>query len=200
MYDPALGRWHVQDPLSEWYYDWTPYGYVGNNPIGFTDPNGLFRTKAGARIWRFFNGGEGDILQDKGGEYFIGQQVESDNGSGEATVTYGRVFDRNGRSEGRDLALEAAVEAFDTQHNWAMALNSMGVDYSYTSNISDARQSTTSIAATTVLPNPIKAGTGMVNSSQQIPKRNWNLVLQYCNMMDVWFLVLFWSRFYTIDR
>ena len=95
--------------FSEWYYDWTPYGYVGNNPISFTDTDGLFRTRLGARLWNFFNGGEGKVLQDKGGEYFVGRQAESENESGEATVTYERVFDRNGRSEGKDLKKEAAI-------------------------------------------------------------------------------------------
>lgn len=41
MYDPALGRFHTQDPALELYYDWTPYNYVGNNPIRRTDPTGM---------------------------------------------------------------------------------------------------------------------------------------------------------------
>ena len=41
MYDPTLGRWHVQDPLLESHFNYTPYHYVFNNPINFIDPFGL---------------------------------------------------------------------------------------------------------------------------------------------------------------
>lgn len=39
FYDPALGRWHVVDPMLQ--YD-SPYTYAGNNPVGFIDPNGMY--------------------------------------------------------------------------------------------------------------------------------------------------------------
>jgi len=41
MYDPALGRWHVVDPLAEKYESWSVYQYVRNNPILRIDPNGM---------------------------------------------------------------------------------------------------------------------------------------------------------------
>jgi len=44
FYDPALGRWHVQDPLAEYHFNQSPYTYVLNNPISFIDPFGLDTT------------------------------------------------------------------------------------------------------------------------------------------------------------
>ncbi len=41
MYDPALGRWHVPDPMAEFHHEYNPYHYTFNNPINFMDPLGL---------------------------------------------------------------------------------------------------------------------------------------------------------------
>jgi RHS repeat-associated protein len=42
MQDPQIGRWWQMDPLAELAYDWTPYRYGFDNPVSFTDPNGMF--------------------------------------------------------------------------------------------------------------------------------------------------------------
>ena len=41
-YDASLGRWFNPDPLTDFKPDQTPYRYGFNNPIGYTDPSGLY--------------------------------------------------------------------------------------------------------------------------------------------------------------
>lgn len=41
-YDPLLCRFTQTDPLCEKYYNFSPYGYCGNNPVNRIDPDGLF--------------------------------------------------------------------------------------------------------------------------------------------------------------
>ena len=39
-YDPFIARWPSADPESKKYPDVSPYAYVFNNPMRYTDPNG----------------------------------------------------------------------------------------------------------------------------------------------------------------
>ena len=46
QYDPVLGRWFAQDPLSEKYYSISPYAFCANNPVKYLDPDGQAIGKA----------------------------------------------------------------------------------------------------------------------------------------------------------
>ena len=40
QYDAAIGRFTTMDPMTEKYYEWSPYTYCKNNPINRIDPDG----------------------------------------------------------------------------------------------------------------------------------------------------------------
>lgn len=50
MYDPVIGRWSVVDPMTEAYSSYSPYAYVGNDPVLFYDPNGMYRVDGKGNI------------------------------------------------------------------------------------------------------------------------------------------------------
>jgi RHS repeat-associated protein len=165
FYDPALGIWHNPDALSEWYYDFTPYAYVGSNPISFLDPDGNFRTKFGAWWYKLWNGGDG-IAQDKGGEYFVYTDEVTTDDEG-VNVTSRRVFDKNGRNKGKDLEYEAAKERWVAQYKFHQSMEKMGVEVYYTDNRTEAISGMLQIPSMVVMPNILKGTTGVVNTAKQ---------------------------------
>jgi RHS repeat-associated protein len=61
MLMPDLGRWFAIDPLAELSPDLTPFRYAFNNPISYTDPNGMYED----------DGGPGDEWANKGYDAFF---------------------------------------------------------------------------------------------------------------------------------
>ena len=50
-YTAELGIWLSVDPLAEKYPNLSPYSFVDNNPVMFTDPNGMEVEYAGIKGW-----------------------------------------------------------------------------------------------------------------------------------------------------
>lgn len=40
-YEPQIGKFNTIDPHADNYHSWTPYNYVGDNPMNIIDPNGM---------------------------------------------------------------------------------------------------------------------------------------------------------------
>jgi RHS repeat-associated protein len=75
QYDPRLGRWLSLDPLTNVEPGWSPYRAFFDNPIIYTDPDGLYETWREARkaqkLARDDGYSTGKIQRTKGGKYYF---------------------------------------------------------------------------------------------------------------------------------
>ncbi len=95
LLDNAYGRFTTMDPHGENYYSWSPYVYVGNNPMKLTDPTGMdwYEAENGNVTWRRsqdkeYKDEDGNVYKNIGTEYLyvsknkatLFQQGTNDNG------------------------------------------------------------------------------------------------------------------------
>lgn len=177
QYDPALGRFTSVDPHAENYLDWTPYNFVGNNPINLIDPNGM--------DW-YVHGESGNL------HWYNGQYEEDNTPEGYSHLGADDYF-----GEESFTHLQEALSMYE--ENVGESLNSLD----FTTEESEvlaaeygfSRVPTKQFHYTSRANTPI-AFNGVVSSiydqiiieaysyAQQIPKWNWNYMLQYCNRRD----------------
>ncbi|MDV7394867.1 hypothetical protein RZS08_26010, partial [Arthrospira platensis SPKY1] len=71
-YYPMIGRWTSIDLVADWAPDITPFRYGFNNPILYTDPDGLFESRDEAKQHKRSNDLKGRIKKNKqSGEFEI---------------------------------------------------------------------------------------------------------------------------------
>ena len=86
MYDPAIGRWYVVDPMAEKYYGWSPYNYCKNTPVNRIDIGGKWDVTIHAHKDR--------------GEFGYGFLVVTDNQGNNVYTTTVRVEGSNSKENG----------------------------------------------------------------------------------------------------
>lgn len=81
-YDPAVGRWHVQDPMQEKRIGLSPYCYTSNNPVNRIDPNGMLDDWVEDQNKQiYWDSNATSQANTKKGETYLGKAVVIFNGS-----------------------------------------------------------------------------------------------------------------------
>ena len=81
VYDTRVGRRWNRDPIYN--TDISRYAVNGNNPVYYLDPNGDFKSKFGANVYKLFHGGNVTQAQSgkHKGEWYIHKNDDSDKGT-----------------------------------------------------------------------------------------------------------------------
>lgn len=90
QYDNAIGRFVVMDQLAEFYYEHTPYNFVGSNPLKSSDPTGL------------------DWYTDSDGNFKFNKNLNYENRE---------TFFKDNKIEGKYLGVSATYETYSQDSN-----------------------------------------------------------------------------------
>jgi len=76
-YDSDLSVWLSVDPMAGKYPNSSPYLYCENNPVVYVDPNGEFKTWAGALSFSLIHGGKIHTAKygDYAGQYYVMKEM-----------------------------------------------------------------------------------------------------------------------------
>jgi RHS repeat-associated protein len=138
FYDAAIGRTFQVDPLSEEFYEWSPYSWAGNSPILNIDPDGQnwysFTNEEGKQttVWREGDAKEIEIdgtkYQNAGSSYTQtledGTQIHydqnevvnvvenTDESQGEKPYVFGKDFDVQEQPERTNEVINNEIKNF----------------------------------------------------------------------------------------
>ncbi|RZK25318.1 MAG: hypothetical protein EOO43_05840 [Flavobacterium sp.] len=161
-YDSRIGRrWNLDPKFNA---GESRYSTLGTNPITYKDPLGDFKTKFGARVHRFFNGG-GKIGKNKYNEWYVAKDrgVElKENGEVVVNSAYYYGKGRDKYSTAREFLLSEADIDMDIQ------INGEKSKYQYYETTEEADKSALKLGTGLLLPNVLLKPLTIATNTQKI--------------------------------
>ena len=160
-----IHRWNRDPIVKPWE---SPYACFNNNPIIYVDIKGDFGSKFGARLYAAFNGGK--IFQDAGGEWGVNQSYTNKDGE---SVIRPWIFDRAGRSQGKDLVREEklamVLEGIEKENR----IDKYVTEGLWDRNLTDeqALKNNINIGLSTIVATPgsfVSKGSSAINASKEV--------------------------------